>query len=216
MTRRTKVLLLIAVVAVMVNLPLVHSTWTAWRVDGSGVEVVASVTDTREVGDDAYLVEFLLPRDTDPEERLWTAEVDEATYDDAVATDQVDVRVLPDRPAAHRVDGEVTSRLPLVVTVLADVLMLLALVLVWRYGGRGLGRPELVLRATGDVERCRPGAVLERLEDGRYVVAGEVCAVEADEVVLDLGDRRVRVQLLGHGNRVGYQQPARVSGHLVG
>ncbi|MDO9497000.1 MAG: hypothetical protein Q7J48_14940 [Nocardioides sp.] len=216
MNRRAKALLLIVLVAVVVNLPMVHSTWTAWRVDRVGVDVVATVTDTSEVSDEAYLVEFRMPRDADPDERLWTAQVDEATYDDAVATEQVGVRVLPDQPSAYRVDGEVTSRLGLVITVFVDLLMLLAAVLVWRYGGRGLGRPEVVLLATEEVQRCRPGSVLERQDDGRYVVAGEVCAIEPGEIVLDLGDRRVRVRLDGHDNPVGYQQPARVSGHLVG
>jgi hypothetical protein len=33
--------------------------------------------------------------------------------------------------------------------------------------------------------------------------------------VLDLGDRQVRVDLAGHANPVGYQQPARVIGRIV-
>lgn len=212
MSRRTKTTVLVVMVAVLVNLPLFHSTWTAWRVDRSGVDVVGTVTDTSEAGD-AFQVEFQMPRDVDPDQRLWSAQVDQATYDEAVASEQVDVRVVPDQPSAYRVDGAVTSRVVLVVTLLVDLLLLLALVLVWRGGGR---RVDLVLRATEDVQRCRPGAVLERLDDGHHLVAGEVVELESGVVVLDLGDRRVRVQLDGHANPVGYQQPAQVTGRLVG
>jgi len=213
MSRRLKASILMVLVAALVNLPVVHSTWTAWRVDRSGVEVVGTVTDTSKAND-AFFVEFQMPRDSDPDQRLWTAQVDEPTYDEAVASEQVRVRVLPGRPAAYRVEGEVTSRLGLVVTIFVDLLLLLAAALVWRPGGRE--RAELVLRATEDVRRCRPGAVLERRDDGQHVVAGEVCAIEPGEIVLDLGDRRVRVLLDGHDNQVGYQQPAQVTGVLVG
>lgn len=212
MSRRAMALLLVALVAVLVNLPIAHSTWTAWRVERSGTDVVGTVTDTSETGD-AFQVEFRMPRDVDPDQRLWKAQVDEATYDEAVASEQVEVRVLPDRPAAYLVEGEVTSRLVLVVTGLVDLLLLLALVLAWRGSGR---RTDLLLRATEDVRRCRPGAVLEALEDGQHLVAGEVCVIEPGEIVLDLGDRRVRVQLAGYDNPVGYQQPAQVTGRLVG
>jgi hypothetical protein len=212
MSRRAKALLLVALVAVLVNLPLVHSTWTAWRVDRTGTDVVGTVTDTSETSD-AFQVEFRMPRDIDPDQRLWKAQVDEATYDEAVASEQVDVRVLPDRPSAYLVEGEVTSRLVLVVTGLVDLLLLLALVLVWRGSGR---RADLLLRATEDVRRCRPGAVLEAVDGGLHLVAGEVCVIEPGEIVLDLGDRRVRVQLAGYNNPVGYQQPAQVTGRLVG
>lgn len=216
MSRRVKALLLIALVALMVNLPLVHSSWTAGRVDRSGVDVVATVTDTGTVTDESYLVEFRMPAEVDPGQQLWTAQVDQATYDDAVATETVEVRVIPDQPAAYRVDGEVTSSLGLVVTVFVDLLLLVAAVLVWRYAGARRARPDLVLVAVEDVRRCRTGAVLEELEDGRHLVAGEVCAIEEGEIVLDLGDRQVRVQLDGHDNQVGYQQPAQVTGRLIG
>jgi hypothetical protein len=212
MNRRFKATLLIVLVAVLVNLPLAHSTWTAWRVDRSGVDVVGTVTDTSRTGD-AFFVEFRMPAGSDPDQRLWSAQVDEATYDEALAGERVEVRVLPGEPAAYRVEGAVTSRIWLVIAVLVDLLLVLAAVLVWRPGSRG--RAELVLRATEGVRRCRPGAVLERLADGQHVVAGEVCAIEPGEIVLDLGDRRVRVLLDGHDNQVGYQQPAQVTGRLV-
>ena len=48
-----------------------------------------------------------------------------------------------------------------------------------------------------------------------YVVCGEVAELGDDEVVLDLGDRRVRVLLDGHANPAGYEQPVRVTGFMV-
>lgn len=212
MTRRITTTVLLVLVGVLVSLPLFHSTWTAWQVDRSGVDVVGTVTDTSDAGG-TFQVEFQMPRDVDPDQRLWRAQVDRATYDEAVASERVDVRVVPDRPAAYRVDGAVTSRVVLVVTLLVDLMLLLALLFVGRGSAR---RADLVLVAGEDVRRCRPGAVLEELEDGRHLVAGEVCAIEEGEIVLDLGDRRVRVQLDGHGNQVGYQQPAQVTGRLIG
>jgi hypothetical protein len=41
-------------------------------------------------------------------------------------------------------------------------------------------------------------------------VSGEVLERDDHEVVLDLGDRLVRVVLDGHANPIGHQQPAQV------
>jgi hypothetical protein len=215
-SRRAKSLLLLALVALLVNLPVAHSTWTSWRVDRHGVDVTAEVTDTEELaGGDGFLVEFEMPAEVDPDEELWVAQVDEATYDRAVAEERVDVRVLRDQPSAYTVSGQVTSRVGLVIIGLVDALLLVGALLLWR-GRGGRGGHALVLAADGDVERCRPGALLERQGDGHYVVAGEVVAIEADRLVLDVDGREVTVLLEGHHNPVGHQQPARVSGHLVG
>ncbi len=66
--------------------------------------------------------------------------------------------------------------------------------------------------ATADVELCKPIVSIEKLKDGSYVVCGEVSGIEDDAIELDLGDQTVRVELDGHANPVGYQQPARVIG----
>ena len=75
---------------------------------------------------------------------------------------------------------------------------------------------QVVLVATEDLERCPPGSVFDQVEGHRFVVCGEVEEIEADAVVLDLGDRRVRVLLDGHRNPAGYQQPVRATGTLRG
>lgn len=212
-SRRLLSVLLVVFIAFVVNFPLAHSTYLRWQVERSGVDVVAEVVDTREVGGDRLVV-FDVPGDDrrDPFEGA-VAEVDEATYDDASRTGQLDVRVLPDDSGVFRVEGQVTSRLGWVITLLADLFLVALVVLMVRF--RAVMRVELVLRATQDLEPCPPGSRLDRLEGLRYLVAGEVAETGDDEVVLDLGDRRVRVLLDGHRNPVAHQQPARVVGYMV-
>jgi hypothetical protein len=211
--RRWLTLLLVAFVALVINFPAAHGAYTRWQVERSGVDVVAEVTDTRRVGGD-HLVVFTVPGDGRREELEGAvAEVDEATYDDATRTRELEARVLPHNSAAFTVEGQVTSRLGLVVTGLADLFLVAMVVLMLRF--RAVMRVELVLRATEDLERCPPGSRLDRIEGLSYVVSGDVVEIEDDEVVLDLGDRRVRVLLDGHANPAGYQQPVRAVGYMV-
>jgi hypothetical protein len=214
-----KALLLVVLLVVVINLPLVHSGLTSWRVERSGTDVTATVTAHRVLSpedDPAYFVEFVYPGDDpdDPDVPRWTAEVDRATYEQAVADEAIGVRVLPDRPAAYTVDGQVTHRLGLVITLIADAALLTMLLLLWRFRARL--RPRLEAVAVADVERCKPGGSLEKTDDGLYLVSGEVSGIKDDEIILELGDRQVRVLLDGHANPVGYQQPARVRVRLVG
>jgi len=158
-------------------------------------------------------VQFVFDREIDPDQASWSAQVDEATYDAAVATEQIDVRVLPDNASAYEANGQVSSGLGLVITLFADLVLVGMVALLWRY--RGPHSPDLHLVATEDVARARPGSSLERLDEESYAVVGEVVAIDDDGLVLDLGDRRVRVDLDGHANPVGYQQPARVIGRAA-
>ena len=204
---------LIAFIAFVINFPLLHSTYLRWQIERSGVDVVAEVTQTREVDGD-LLVVFTVPGDGRREEvENAVAEVDEATYEEAEETLQLDVRVLPDNGGAFIVEGQVTSRAGLFITLLADLFLVAMIVLAMRF--RAVKRVELVLRATGDLERCPPGAGSTRSRGMRYVVAGDVVEVGDDEVVLDLGDRRVRVLLDGYANPAGYEQSVRAIGYMV-
>jgi hypothetical protein len=211
--RRWLSVALIAFIAFVINFPMVHSTYLNWQLDRSGVDVVAEVTETREVGGD-LLVVFTVPGDgrREPFEDA-VAEVDAETYDDARETQQLAVRVLPDDGGVFTFEGQVTSRLGLVITVLADVFLVAMVVLMVRF--RSVMRVELVLRATQDLERCPPGSRLDRIAGLRYVVSGEVAEMGDDEVVLDLGDRRVRVLLDGYANPAGFTQPVRATGYMV-
>ncbi len=206
--RSAFVLLLLAVV---VNLPLVHSTWTDAKVQRSGVEVSATVVEH----DDPGRLAFRLPADVDPQQRAWSVEVDDATYADAVETGRLEVRVLADDPAAYRAAGEVESRLPLVATVVADLVLLSLALLMWRVGGRIRLRSGLRAVALGDVERCAPETLLERLHAEDYLVRGEVLETGPDRVVLDLGNRTIEVLLDGHLNPVGHQQAAQVQARMI-
>jgi len=205
--------LLIAFIAFVINFPLAHSTYLRWQVERSGVDVVAEVTETREVGGD-LLVVFTVPGDgrREPFENA-VAEVDAATYDRARRTQELEVRVLRDDGGAFIVEGQVTTRLGLGITVVADLFLVAMVVFMLRF--RAVMRVELVLRATEDLERCPPGSQLDRISELRYVVRGEVTELGDDQVVLDLGDRRVRVLLDGYANPAGYQQPVRAVGYMV-
>jgi hypothetical protein len=211
--RRWLSLALVAFIAFLVNFPLLNSTYLGWQVERSGVDVVAEVTETREVSGD-LLVVFTVPGEGEREPfDDAVAQVDEATYVEARRTGELDVRVLPDDGGAFTVEGQVTSRLGLVVTLLADLFLVAMVVLMLRF--RSALRVELVLRATEDLERCPPGSRLDRIAGLRYVVSGEVAELGDDEVVLDLGDRRVRVLLDGYANPAGHQQPVRAVGYMV-
>jgi hypothetical protein len=141
------------------------------------------------------------------------AEVDERAFATAEQTGEITVTVLPDDAGVFEAQGQVTSRVGLLVTLLADLFLLAIVGLMLRF--RTVMRVELVMRATEDLERCPPGSRLDRISGSRYLVAGDVAEIGDDEIVLDLGDRRVRVLLDGHANPAGYQQPVSVVGHMV-
>lgn len=204
--RRWTPTLLVVVAALLINLPVLHGLYLDRRLAAEGVHRVAPVEAHREAGG-GHLLRYAL------DGASFTADVEEDVFEQAVRTGEVGVRVLLDDPGTHRVDGAVSSRLGLVVTLAADAALALMLYLLWHFRGRL--RPQLRLVAMQDVERCRPGAVLERMEGDWYVVCGEVLEIGDDDLVLDLGDRRVQVLLDGHANPVGHQQPAKVVGRAV-
>jgi hypothetical protein len=212
-TGRLKNGLLVGLVVVMVNLPFVHSTWQDHRLDQDGVDIVATVTDHERTGNH-YGVTFDAKDVDDFEHVAGSVSVDRATYDSALATGTVQVRVLPGSSTVWRVHGETTSSVGLVITLVADLFLLVMVLLLVRFGSRL--RQEMVLVATEDLVRCPPGSVLDQVGGLQFVVCGEVETIEEGEVVLDLGDRRVRVVLDGHHNPAGYQQPVRATGTMRG
>lgn len=205
-SRRTAVLVVVALLAV-INLPLVHGAWVARQVGTDGVDVVAEVVETRATSGGGGLVEFRMPADVDSEQRTWQAAVGSEAFDRAEDDGTLEVRVVPDDPARYKVAGQQGAGLLRALTVFADVVLLLALVVLVRRRPR-----ELRLVALEDVRRPPPGGRprLERLSGTAYLVVGEVTAREDDVVVLDTGDQRVRIDLAGHENPVGYEQPAQV------
>jgi hypothetical protein len=212
-SRRFRNGLLVALAVVMINLPFVHGTWQDHRLDEDGVDHIATLTDHDE-RDGGLFVSFALAADDDRPKISGEVRVDRAAYDDAVASDQVTVRTLPGSSRVWRVEGEHHSDLSLVITLVADLFLLVLVLLLVRFGSRL--RQEMVLVATEDLERCPPGSVLDQVDGLRFVVCGEVQTIEDDAVVLDLGDRRVRVILDGHHNPAGHQQPVRATGTMRG
>ena len=203
---------LIAVVIVLVNLPVVHSTWTRSSVERSGVEVAAVVTEARNLGSaetPSWWLSYRLPEAIDPEQASWSAEVDAAAYEKAEEDGTVPVRVIEGRPATAIVEGEVRSSTGLIGTLVVDALLLAMLLLLWRVRGRGRREVETV-EALEDVSLAGPGASWEDLGDGTVRVSGEVLERDEHEVVLDVGDKLVRVVLDGHANPVGHPQSAQV------
>ena len=201
---------MLLLLAVVVNLPLVHSTWTDAKVERSGEDVTAAVVDHQEPD----WLSFRFSEEVDPDQRTWSVEVDDTTYDEAVATGRLEVRVLDGDPSAYHVDGVVESRVPLVVTAVADAVLVLLVLLMWRFGGRL--RSNLRAIALADVERCKPEILLERLQAEDYLVRGEVLDAGPDRVVIDLGNRTIEVLLDGHRNPVGHQQAAEVRARMIG
>jgi hypothetical protein len=211
--RRWITYVLIAFIAFIINFPLAHGTYLGWQLDRTGVEVTATVTDTSAVGDE-LLVRFTVPGDGRRDELAGAvAEVDERAFATAEQTGEITVTVLPDDAGVFEAQGQVTSRVGLLVTLLADLFLLAIVGLMLRF--RTVMRVELVMRATEDLERCPPGSRLDRISGSRYLVAGDVAEIGDDEIVLDLGDRRVRVLLDGHRNPAGYEQSVRVVGYMV-
>ncbi len=214
--RKRRILLVLLLVA-FINLPILHSTWTRWKVERSGTVVTATVVDDRITADDEgdrYWLAFTFPEDIDPDQEVWPAEVEQDVYDAAVVTEQVAVRVIEGEPAAYEADGQVRHSFGLVVTLLADLILVLMVLLFW-YAGRRTRPLPLRIAAIDDVERCAPGGVLEQIDGTLYLVRGEVSEMDDGEIVLDLGDQDVVVILDGHANPVGYQQPAQVRGRLL-
>ena len=204
---------LILLLAVVVNLPILHSWYQNQKVATSGQDVTATLVDHRVVAGDEFWISFTFPKKVDPDQKKWQAEVSKEAYDDAVASGEVTVRVVEDDPSAHRVEGAVESRVPLVITAIADVILFVIILLLWRYGGRM--RAQLRAVALADVERCAPETLLERLHGEDYLIRGEVLELGEGSVTLDLGNRSVVVLLDGHANPVGHQEPAQVTARLI-
>lgn len=201
----------VVLLAALFNLPLLHLAWLGHRLDSDGVEVTGTVVDSRVAdgrGESGQrLITYTFDERLDPDQLEWQVDMSEEGFARAEATGLVSVRVLPDELAVSEVEGQRTSRIPLILTVVGDLFLLAFAILLWRR------RPEaavLRLRAVADVERAKPAESLQELPDGDYLVTGEVVLIADDRLDLQVGDRVVRIDLAGHRNEIGYQQTARV------
>ncbi len=70
--------------------------------------------------------------------------------------------------------------------------------------------------ALGDVEDGEEGSLLDKQDDGTYLINGEIAEAGPDSMLLTLRDRDVTVHLRGHANPLDVGKRARVHAHLVG
>lgn len=116
-------------VVFLVNLPYVHESWMDRKIANDGHDVVAVVIDARELNDH-FLIDYRLPKTEDPAGTKYSASIDAATYEQAVRSDAIGVRVLAGDPGANRPDGLVASSLFKAVAIGGNAVLLLIAVLV--------------------------------------------------------------------------------------
>lgn len=172
----------------LVNLPLVNQTWTDRELARSGRDVEATVINARRGGDN-YLVDYRLPRSSDPKQASYSARVDRPTYERAKETDALLVRVVPGKPATNRPEGAVRGNLFTVVALLGDAVLLLVGVVGyrrWRLRSRHVviavdGDDVTIESARGRVTAVGPPGWAQRLETGQHV--GGTLHLRTDEDV---------------------------------
>ena len=179
---------MIVVVLAIINVPFALHEWQQHRAKTDGVPVTATVVGVTPSGDDA-VVTFRLPKSVDEKQAVRTVKVNG--------------------------DGQVRSWGGLIITVVADLLVVAMLLLSWRLGGR-IRRPTLVGIAVEDVASGSQGSVLDKQEDGTYLINGEVAETGPASLVLTLRDRNVEINLRDHQNPIAVGEWARVRAQLVG
>lgn len=206
--------ILVVVVLAIINVPFALHEWQQHRAKTDGVPVTATVVGVTPSGDDA-VVAFRLPKSVDEEQPVRTVKVNGDVGQQAAQTKQLEVRVLEGHPNSLHVDGQVRSWGGLIITVVADLLVVAMLLLSWRLGGR-IRRPTLVGIAVEDVASGSQGSVLDKQEDGTYLINGEVAETGPASLVLTLRDRNVEINLRDHQNPIAVGEWARVRAQLVG
>jgi hypothetical protein len=207
-------IVLVAIVVAIVNVPYLLHEWELHRVATAGVPVTATVVDVTDAGDGAD-VAVRFPASVDPGQGLHTAKVNREAGLEARRTGRIDARVSDGHPTVFHLDGQVRSNSALFLTLGADLLVAVLLLLSWRLGGR-IRRPRLVGIAVEDVRGGDPGSLLDRQDDGTYVVNGEVASTGPTSLVLSLRDRDVEIHLRDHDNPIAVGERARVRAQLVG
>jgi hypothetical protein len=205
---------LVVLALVVINVPYGLYEWQQHRVRTSGTEVTATVVGADRTGDDVALA-FRLPVSVDGEQKVRTVRVRRDVGLEAVRTRQVQVRVLDGEPDVYHVDGQVRSWSGLLLTSVADALVGLMILLSWRLGGR-LRRPTLVGIAVEDVQSGEDGSLLDKQDDGTYLINGEVARTGPSSLVLTLRDRDVEIHLREHENPIAVGERACVRAQLVG
>jgi hypothetical protein len=198
----------------VINVPYGLYEWQQHRVRTSGDKVTATVLGVRDHGDQADIA-FRFPASLHDDQKARSVRVERPVADEAARTGEVTVRVLDGNPDAYHVDGQVRGWGGLVLTLVADALVLLMVLLSWRLGGR-IRRPTLVGIAVEDVRDGEDGSLLDKQADGTYLINGEVASTGPSSLVLTLRDRDVEIHLRDHENPVAVGGRACVRAQLVG
>jgi hypothetical protein len=206
--------ILVVLALLVINVPYGLHEWTLHRAATDGVPVTAAVVGVNAAGSDA-VISFRFPRSVDEKQKVRTVKVPADVGRRAAQSRHLEVKVLEGNPDAFHVDGQVRSWAALVLVLVADALMVLMLLLSWRFGGR-LRRPTLIGIAVEDVGPGDPESLLDKQEDGTYVIGGEVAQTGPSSLVLRLRDRDVEINLRDHQNPIAIGQWARVRALLVG
>jgi hypothetical protein len=207
-------IILVLFALVVINVPYALHEYQLHRAATSGIRVSATVIGVTRAGDDAD-VAFKLPASVDAKQTLRTVKVNADVGRQAAQTKELAVRVVKGHPGAFHADGQVRTWAGLIITLVADLLVGGMLLLSWRLGGR-IRRPKLLGIAVDDVESGSEGSVLDKQEDGTYVINGEVAEAGPSTMLLTLRDRDVEINLRDHENRVAVGEWARVRAQLVG
>ncbi len=211
---RARKILVVVIALLVINVPYAIYQYRIHRVSSDGVQVTATVVSSQKAGDDVVLA-LRFPASVDPDQRVRSARVNASAGAAAVQAGEVDVRVLEGHPAVFDLEGQKRSHGSTIITLGADVLVLLMILMMWRLGGR-IRRPALVAVALGDVEGGEEGSLLDKQVDGTYVINGAVAEALEDTLVLVLRERNVTVHLRGHANPIDVGEQAKVHAHLVG
>jgi hypothetical protein len=124
-------LVLLLFVLFLVNLPFVSQTLAERKLAHSGRDVEAVVLRTQRAQDHNF-VDYRLPEAIDPKGTRYSAQVDDATYQEAKVTDVLAVRVVPGDPENNKPDGATSNATFLVVALLGDVVLGTIALLAWR------------------------------------------------------------------------------------
>jgi hypothetical protein len=211
---RARKILVVVIALLVINVPYAVYQYRIHRVSSDGVLVTATVVSSQKAGDDVVLA-LKFPASVDPDQRVRSARVNTSAGAAAVQAGEVDVRVLEGHPAVFDLEGQKRSHGSTIITLGADVLVLLMILMMWRLGGR-IRRPALVAVALGDVEGGEEGSLLDKQVDGTYLINGAVAETLGDTLVLALRERNVTIHLRGHANPIDVGGQAKVHAHLVG
>lgn len=218
MSTRTKAAVWLVLLVLLINFPLLQGALTRRQLERSGVDVTATLVDHEVLGgsdDPAYWISYRLPPSIDPRQDSWPRQLEREAYDDAVADGRLTVRVIAGEPNNARVPGQVVSRVGLIVTLVADLLLLGLVLVVWRFGRYGRRPETLRLEAVGDVRESGPGPSVEEDVSGTIIVRGTLREVTDHDVVLEVGRQQVIVVLDGHRVLAELHQPAQVPGRRL-